>query len=177
MNRPAAGDRMFLHRLQHRRLGLGCGTVDFIGQDNLPEHRPRLELKRPPAGGRVFQNNMRANNIRRHQIRRKLDAAKRQRQRRTQRPHQQRLTQPRHPFQQHVSSGKQTDQHIVHNGLMSYDHLADFRCKRFKRTAKLLTLFLHFLYRRHTMPPVLYIMSISLSFLFLFARGFPLGLQ
>ena len=38
-----------LHRLQQRGLSLGRSSVDFVGQQNVREHRPFDKTKTPPA--------------------------------------------------------------------------------------------------------------------------------
>ena len=45
----AHGDRMILHRLEQRALGLGRGPVDLVGQHDVGEDRPLLELEAPAA--------------------------------------------------------------------------------------------------------------------------------
>ena len=46
---PQHGDLVFLHRFEHRRLGLGRGPVDLVGQDDVGEHRPVHELELAPS--------------------------------------------------------------------------------------------------------------------------------
>ena len=45
VDRAADGDRVLLHRLEQGRLRLGRGPVDLVGQDDLREDRPALELE------------------------------------------------------------------------------------------------------------------------------------
>ncbi len=97
---------MLLHGFQKRRLRFRRGAVDLVGQQNVGEDRTALKLKTPSAFGRL-QHDVGADQVRRHQVRRKLDALKLQVQRLGQSPHQQRLAQPRHAFQQHMPAGNQ----------------------------------------------------------------------
>ncbi len=87
-----AGDRhgAFLHGFQHGGLCLGRGTVDFIRQADLRKEGPLLELEYLSALG-CLHHHVRAEDIRRHEVRSKLDARKLQIERRGQRTHQKRL--------------------------------------------------------------------------------------
>ena len=95
-NLSAAGNRMLLHSLKHSGLSLGSSAVDFVSQNNLSEDGAALELELAPAGRCIFHNDIGADDIRRHQIRCKLDAPKLKRKNTAHRAHQQRLTQARH---------------------------------------------------------------------------------
>jgi hypothetical protein len=61
--------------------------------------------------------------VRRHQVRRELDAAERQVQRACQRADHQRLGQPRNAFQQAVSPAKQRDQQLLDHLLLAHNDL------------------------------------------------------
>ena len=63
----------FLHGLQKRRLSLGTGPVNLIGQDKLAENRPFVEFKKAISPAILFDD-VGSEYIGRHQIRRKLDA-------------------------------------------------------------------------------------------------------
>ena len=70
-------DTTFLHGFQHRRLGLWGGPVDFISQNQVGKNRPVLKLKSPfSIVGFVYH--VGAQNIRRHEVGRELDAVERQ---------------------------------------------------------------------------------------------------
>ena len=45
VRRAGDGDRPLLHRLEQGRLGLGRGPVDLVGQHQVGEDRPALELE------------------------------------------------------------------------------------------------------------------------------------
>jgi hypothetical protein len=73
--RPSArGHLAFLHGLQHGGLGLGRGAVDFVGEQEIRENRPRHELQLAGARHRVVLDDLGAGDVRRHQIRCELDA-------------------------------------------------------------------------------------------------------
>ena len=68
----AAGYRAFLHRFEQRRLRLGRGAVDFVGQHEIGEYRPGLktQILMPVLVG---LHDHAADDVAGHQIRRKLD--------------------------------------------------------------------------------------------------------
>ena len=68
-------DRHFalLHRLQQRGLRLRRRAVDFVGQQDVREHRPFDEAEIPLAV-LVFFEHVRARDVRRHQVGRELNA-------------------------------------------------------------------------------------------------------
>ena len=116
---------MLLHRFEQRRLGLGRGAVDFVGQDQVGEDRPALELELAPAAGR-FHDDVRAEDVGRHQVGRELDAAEREVEHFAERAHQQGLAQPGHAFEQHVPAGEQRDERALDDGVLADDDFADF---------------------------------------------------
>jgi hypothetical protein len=120
---------MLLHGFEHRRLGLWRSPVDFVRQDQVGEDRPALELElTPPA--RHLHDDVRAENICRHQVRGKLDAVEREVQHLAERPHQQRLAQPRHAFQQHMPPREQREERALDHRLLPDNDLAEFRTQR-----------------------------------------------
>ena len=72
------GDRALLHRLEQRRLRLGRGAVDLVGEHDVGEDRARLELETPCAPRSSSAMIVRADDVGRHQVGRELDARKRQ---------------------------------------------------------------------------------------------------
>ena len=68
---PSIVTRALLHRLEQRGLGLGRGAVDLVGEQQLAEDRPAGQ--RELAGLEVEQ--VRAEDVARHQVRGELDAA------------------------------------------------------------------------------------------------------
>ena len=45
-----------LHRLQQSGLRLGCGSIDFVSENQVGEYRSRLEAKRPPAVATILHD-------------------------------------------------------------------------------------------------------------------------
>jgi hypothetical protein len=56
------------------RLGLRRGAVDFVGEQDVGEDRAADEADHSPSGGAVFLDHLGAENVRRHQVGRELDA-------------------------------------------------------------------------------------------------------
>ena len=67
------GDVLLLHRLQQRRLGARAGAVDFVGHQQLGEHRALDEAEGAAAAVALLQH-FRAQDVGRHQVGRELDA-------------------------------------------------------------------------------------------------------
>src|SRR4029434_2483202 len=86
---------LFLHRLQDRRLGLRCRTVDLIREDHMGKYRSFFELKLAAAIG--FGQNLCADDVGGHQIRRELNTLERNAEDVTQGFHQQGLAYTRYP--------------------------------------------------------------------------------
>ena len=112
---------MLLHHFQQRGLGFRAGPVDFVRQDDLAHHRPfpvfhlpGLEIRQGISG-----------NIRRHQVRRKLNAAEGTVQGFRQRAGQRRLPDARNVLYQHVAPAQQGDQRVFNGLLLADDGLAD----------------------------------------------------
>ena len=77
------------------------------------------------AGLRVVLQDVGAGDVRRHQVGRELNAAKRQLQDPGDRADQQRLRQPRHADQQAVPAAEQGDQQLLDDIVLPDDDLAD----------------------------------------------------
>ena len=71
--RAGDGDVLLLHRLQQRRLGARAGAVDLVGHQELGEDRTGDEAEAALAG-LAFLQHLGAENVRRHQVGRELDA-------------------------------------------------------------------------------------------------------
>ena len=67
------GDLRFVHRFEQRRLRLGRRAIDFVGEHDIGEDRPGLELERLRRGIEHAD----AGDVGRQQIRSELDALKR----------------------------------------------------------------------------------------------------
>jgi hypothetical protein len=103
----ADGDRLLLHRFEQRSLRLGRGAVDLVSQDQIGEDRTRLKLEGASAALGCFEQDVGAQDVRGHQVRRELDAAVVQLQRSSDRAHQQGLAQTRQAFEQDVPARQQ----------------------------------------------------------------------
>jgi len=124
--RAAGSNRVLLHRFEQRGLRLRRGAVDLVGEDHLPEQRPALKLETAPPGRRVFGDDVRADNVGRHQVRRELDAREFETQRFGQRADEQGLAEAGHAFEQRVSASEEACEHALDDLLLPDDHLADF---------------------------------------------------
>ena len=110
---PLDRDAVLLHRLEQRRLRLGRRAVDFVGEDDVREDRPRREHHLPPAGRRVLLDDVGAGDVGRHQVGRELDARELEVEHPRQRVDEQRLGQPGHADDQAVAAGEQRQQHLA----------------------------------------------------------------
>src|SRR5690606_6431273 len=111
-------DGALLHCFEHGRLSFGCGAIDFVSQADLREEWPFLELKAPPAIG-VFDDEIRSENVCRHQIGSKLNAGKPQIESLGEGPHEQCFPQTGNAFQQAVAAHEETGEYAMHNFLMA----------------------------------------------------------
>ena len=134
----AAGGRdvVLLHRLEQRRLRLGRRAVDLVGQDDLREDRARDEPQAAQAVALV--EDLGAGDVRRHQVRRELDALEGQVEDLGQRLDQQRLGQTRHAGDQAVPAGEERHQHLVDHLVLPDDDLAQLRQNPAARVGHLL---------------------------------------
>jgi hypothetical protein len=114
--------RALVHGLQQRRLGFRRRAVDLVGQEQLREDRPFGEHE--AVGLEIEQ--VGAEHVARHQIRRELDTAELQRQARGESASDQRLGRSRHAFEQNMAAGEETRQHQVDDLVLADDCLADF---------------------------------------------------
>ena len=117
------GDAVLLHRLEQGALRLRRGAVDLVGEDEVREDRPRLEAE--PALAALLHDDVRADDVGRHQVRRELDAAEAEVERLGHRAHEHRLAEPRHALEERVRSGEQADQRLPHELLLADDEGAD----------------------------------------------------
>ena len=101
---PTVTDAL-LHPLEQRGLRLRRGAVDLVGEQDVGEDRALLELEVLPAVG-VLDDDVGADDVGRHQVRRELDARERQLEPLGQRLDQERLAETGHAFEQHVAAGE-----------------------------------------------------------------------
>jgi hypothetical protein len=86
------GDRVLLHRFEQGALGLGRGAVDLIGEHDLSEDRPAVQLEAPARRRDLAHHeHVGAGDVARHEIGRELDARKAQIQTAREGAHEQRL--------------------------------------------------------------------------------------
>ena len=88
------------------------------------EDRALLELEGPPAVV-AFHHEVGAEDVRRHQVGRELDAAEAQLQHLAERADEQRLAEPGHAFEQHVAAAQDGRERAVHDGVLSDHDFAD----------------------------------------------------
>ena len=104
------GDLLLGHRLQQRALGAGRRAVDLVGQQDVAEDRPRMELETALAG----VVNRYAHHVRGQQVGGELHALEAEAQRRRQRMRQRGLAKTRQVLDQHMAAGQQGDERQAH---------------------------------------------------------------
>src|SRR5262249_41647330 len=103
-------------------------TIDLIGENQVSKNRTALKLELAPATGGLHDD-VGAENVSRHEVRRKLYAIKGKVQHLAQGPNQERFAQSRHAFQQHMASGEQRNEGAFDNWFLTDDHLGQFGSK------------------------------------------------
>ncbi len=116
------GGLAFFHRFEQRGLRARRGAIDFVHQQQIGEDRPAMQRKR--TGGQI--ENVRSNDVGRHQVRRALDALKSQPANSRQRFDRERFRQSRDAFQQCVTAADQHDQKLIDDFLLPDDYLRKF---------------------------------------------------
>ena len=124
VRRAGGGDAAFLHRLEQRGLRLRRGAIDFVREQELGEDRPAAELELV-AAVRPGGHDVRADDVRRHEVGRELDAAKIEIQRARERLHQLGLAEARHAFEQDVAARDDRREHPLDHALLADDDLPD----------------------------------------------------
>ncbi len=117
------GDAMLLHRLEQRRLRLGRRTIDLVGQHDIAEDRPRRKHHLAAAGCRILLNQVRARDIRRHQVGRELDSRELEVDYARQGRDEQRLRETRDADDQAITAHEERQQHLVDDVVLSDDQL------------------------------------------------------
>jgi hypothetical protein len=123
MGGAADRDLALLHDLQQRRLDLGGGAVDLVGEQEVGQHRPELGVE-APAVGAVDAG---PDEVRRDEVGGELDAAERPAEDFGERLQRQRLGEPRDPLQQDVAAGEQADEQALEHRVLPDDHASDLR--------------------------------------------------
>ena len=123
--RPRLAERRhapFLHRLEQRRLGLGRGAVDLVGQQQVGEDRAGVEHELLAAV--ALLEDVAAGDVGREQVGRELDAAEVERQQPRQRLDELGLAESGKAFEQHMASSEQRGDDLVDRLLLAEDHPA-----------------------------------------------------
>ena len=123
------GDRPLLHALQQRGLRLRGGPVHLVGEQDVAEDGPALELEVLPRLG-VFHDDIGADDVARHQVRRELDAGEGELEALREGLDEKRLAEAGDAFQQHVTAREETDQHLADDVVVADDDLADLGAQR-----------------------------------------------
>ena len=124
--RPARGrDVILLHGLQQGRLGLRWRAVDLVRKNHLREDRSGDEAQHAMA--RLFVEDLRTRDVRRHQVGRELDALEGQVQNLRDGLDEQRLGKTRHACNQTVTAGEQRHQDLIDHVVLADDDLPDLR--------------------------------------------------
>ena len=115
---------MLLHRFEQRRLRLRRRAVDFVRQHDVREDRSGREHHLPAAGGRVFLDEVRPGDVRRHQVGRELDAGEPQVEHARHRVDEQRLGQSGCADDQAVAADEQRHQDLLDHLVLPDDDLS-----------------------------------------------------
>src|SRR4030095_3046777 len=89
----------------------------------MSEDRSALKLEFASALG-ILDDEIRAQNVRRHEVGRKLNAAKGKIQHFAERADEQRFAKARHAFQKHMAPGEERDEGAIYDGFVPDDDLA-----------------------------------------------------
>ena len=114
---------MLLHRLEQRRLRARWRAIDFVGEQDVGEHRTAHETERALAGGRVLLENFGAGDVARHEVRRELDAAELEMHRLGHRADHQRFRETGHADEQRVPAGDHRHENFVEHVALADDAL------------------------------------------------------
>ncbi len=112
MGAPRQADLALGHDLQQGRLHLGGRPVDLVGEQEVDEHRPELDVE--ALAGRVVHPG--ADDVARHEVGGELDAGEGAAHHGGERGGRERLGDARHPFEKAVTAGEQRHQ-------QSFDHV------------------------------------------------------
>ena len=120
----ADGHAFFLHGFEQGGLSLWRCAVDFVSQDDLGENGTLLEDQFPTSCLGILLNDLRASDVRRHQIRRELNAAEAEVHGISQRFDEQCLGQSGNSLQQAVATCGDGDEDLLDHGILPDDPLA-----------------------------------------------------
>jgi len=128
-------DVALLHALQQCRLGARAGAVDFVGHQQLGEHRTLDEAEGAAAGVGLLQH-FGAQDVGRHQVGRELDALGLEAEHDAQGFDQQRLGEARHADQQQMAPREKCNERLIDDVLLAINDPADGRPGGPKLTAQ-----------------------------------------
>ncbi len=111
------------HRLEQRRLGLRACAVHLVHQEDVREHRPRVEHELLLA--RV--EDVHADDVARHQVRRALDTLEAAAEAARERFRDQRLAEARSALQQDVAARETGREEPVYHAIRTVDDATDPR--------------------------------------------------
>ena len=114
------GHLLFLHRLQQGRLGARARAVDFVGHQQLTEHRP---FDKPEVAGAIGGGvqHLGADNVRRHQIRGELNAVAVQAHHRCDGGHKAGFAKPRQPHEQPMATRQERGKCQLNHLFLTYE--------------------------------------------------------
>ena len=117
---PSARNRdvLFLHGLQQRRLGARAGAIDLVRHQELREHGAGDETERALSRRALIQH-FSAENVRRHQVGRELDALCIKTERNAERLDQLGLGEAGDADQKRVSAGKDRHQRVLDDAVLA----------------------------------------------------------
>ncbi len=122
---PSGGHPVLLHGLEQGGLGLGRGAVDLVGQEDVGEDRALQKAEGTPLAARLFLQDIRAGDVRGHEVRGELDAVELELHDPGQGGDEQRLGQAGHAHQEAVAAAEEGDQDLFDHLLLADDHLVD----------------------------------------------------
>ena len=111
----------------------GRRPVDLVGEDEVGEDRARLEAEDALAA--LLDEDVRAGDVGRHQVRRELDPVERAVDDVGDRPDEHRLAEARHALEQDVAVGEQPGQRLADEVALADDDPADLGLDRRARSA------------------------------------------
>ena len=117
---------MLLHRLQQGRLGARAGAVDLVGHQELGEDRALDEAERAAPSARLVED-LRAENVGGHQVRRELHPPCVEPEHGAERLDQLRLGEAGHADEQAVAAGQDRHQGEVDHLLLAEDDRCGWR--------------------------------------------------
>ena len=119
----ACGYSFFLHGFEQGGLGLGRCPIDFIGEEQIAEDGATNEAKLLFAGGDIGFEHVRADDVGRHQVGRKLNTLETKVEYGCDRANEQRLGHAGQPDQQGVSAREDAHQHFIEHVALTDNHL------------------------------------------------------